>query len=511
MTVSQVKTALPSVQVRRGYKRFGSTQALDNIDYKLLPGEVHGFAGENGAGKSTLAKVISGQYFLDSGSLAISGKEYSNWSTSIAQKNGIVLIAQELSLVPQLTVAENVFLGVENHYRGILKNDLSARFRELENQFGLGVVGSRVVKSLSIAEKQKVEILRALARNAQIIIMDEPTSSLTADETEKLHSIIKSLKSEGRSIIYVSHYLESLLEVCDQITVMRDGRIVRTCNAKSETKTSIVASMLGREMSQTFPKRTHSSIRQIAPKIDIQNISTNTGIKDVSMSIYPGEIVGLAGLVGSGRTEIARAIFGLDEITSGNICIDGVPYINPSAAKSVAMGLALIPEDRRAQGLVMVHSAKKNISLPHLVSLVKRGLINKILEKRQVIGLIEEVAVNPKSPSLPVSNFSGGNQQKILFAKWLFGDPSLIILDEPTRGVDIGAKISIYKTIVALARRGAAVLLISSEHAEVLQLSHRVYLMSRGSITAEIDPVIETEQSLLFKLFGLKEGGKFVE
>jgi simple sugar transport system ATP-binding protein/ribose transport system ATP-binding protein len=226
----------------------------------------------------------------------------------------------------------------------------------------------------------------------------------------------------------------------------------------------------------------------------------------VSLKIFPGEIVGLAGLVGSGRTEIARAIFGLDSITSGKIFIDGQPYENASPAKSVDRGLAFIPEDRRAQGLVMTNNAKRNISLPHLASISKRKVIKKNLELRKVKGLIEEVSVSPRDPNLPVTNFSGGNQQKILFAKWLFGNPSLIILDEPTRGVDIGAKIAIYRTIVELARRGTAILMISSEHAEVLELSNRVYLVSHGSITATVDPINETEQDLLYKLFGLKTG-----
>jgi simple sugar transport system ATP-binding protein/ribose transport system ATP-binding protein len=502
----QVDNTPFAVQIRSGHKRFGSTQALDNVNFALLSGEVHGFAGENGAGKSTLAKVISGQYFLDSGILSIEGKTFSNWDTSTAQKNGIVLIAQELSLVPEMSVAENVFLGIENHYLGILKNDLPIRFQQLEKKFGLGIKGSTLVKDLSIAERQKVEILRALARSAKTIIMDEPTSSLTVNETQKLHSIIQLLKKERRTIIYVSHFLESLLDICDRITVMRDGQIIRTCDTKFETKTSIVKSMLGREMAQTFPERFKLSNRPALPKLEVQSISTSKGIKNVSLKIFPGEIVGLAGLVGSGRTEIARAIFGLDSITSGKIFIDGQPYENASPAKSVDRGLAFIPEDRRAQGLVMTNNAKRNISLPHLASISKRKVIKKNLELRKVKGLIEEVSVSPRDLNLPVTNFSGGNQQKILFAKWLFGNPSLIILDEPTRGVDIGAKIAIYRTIVELARRGAAILMISSEHAEVLELSNRVYLVSHGSITATVDPINETEQDLLYKLFGLKTG-----
>ena len=240
MVTNTTEVAPYSVSVKSASKRFGSTQALENVDFELFSGEVHGFAGENGAGKSTLAKIISGQYYLDSGSLAVNGKIVSKWDTATAQKKGIVLIAQELSLVPEMTVAENVYLGIENHRYGMLKNNLDSRFKKLEEKFELGLKGSVKIKTLSIAERQKVEILRALARNAEIIIMDEPTSSLTADEAQKLHSIIGTLRKEGKSIIYVSHFLDSLLDVCDRITIMRDGKVIRTCNSKMETKTSIV-------------------------------------------------------------------------------------------------------------------------------------------------------------------------------------------------------------------------------------------------------------------------------
>ena len=508
MVTNTTEVAPYSVSVKSASKRFGSTQALENVDFELFSGEVHGFAGENGAGKSTLAKIISGQYYLDSGSLAVNGKIVSKWDTATAQKKGIVLIAQELSLVPEMTVAENVYLGIENHRYGMLKNNLDSRFKKLEEKFELGLKGSVKIKTLSIAERQKVEILRALARNAEIIIMDEPTSSLTADEAQKLHSIIGTLRKEGKSIIYVSHFLDSLLDVCDRITIMRDGKVIRTCNSKMETKTSIVESMLGRATSQTFPNRKDYVNNKLVPKIEVKNMSTVSGVKNVSLKVFPGEIVGLAGLVGSGRTEIARAIFGVDSITEGKIFLDDNLYENRSPFNSVKRGIALIPEDRRTQGLVMAHTVKKNISLPHLFRISLRKIINRSFEEQKVKSLVREVNVSPPNAELLVTNFSGGNQQKILFAKWLFDTPSFIILDEPTRGVDIGAKIAIYKIIVELARRGTSILLISSEHAEVLQLSNRVYLVSNGMITSELDPTKATEQDILFKLFGLKTESK---
>lgn len=502
--MTTANSASTFLRVEHVSKRFGATQALNQVSLELHEGEVHGFAGENGAGKSTLAKIISGLYQQDSGEIYVDGERVIKWDTARAQRRGVVLIAQELSLVPEMSVVQNVFLGIENNRFGILKNDLQERYRQLEESFGFGLEPQTRLGSLSIAERQKVEIMRALARDARIIIMDEPTSSLTADEVDKLHAVIKRLKSQGRTIVYVTHFLESLLEICDRVTVMRDGQIVKTSDASDETKISIVESMLGRSLSHTFPKRSAGVDDTVMPKLELRNVSTQSGVRNVSLTVRPGEIVGLAGLVGSGRTEIARAIFGVDSIVAGEILIDGKPYDHRSPRQSVEQGIALIPEDRRAQGLVMVRSVKENISLPHLRSISVGTVLRKRNETTRAKELVTDVSVNPPRIAATVSDFSGGNQQKVLFAKWLMGDPSLIILDEPTRGVDIGAKVTIYEIIAELARRGAAILLISSEHSEVLELSNRVHLVRNGTIVGELDPTVSNVDDLLFRLFGLE-------
>jgi ABC-type branched-subunit amino acid transport system ATPase component len=434
----------------------------------------------------------------------VDGDRVTKWDTARAQHRGVVLIAQELSLVPEMSVAQNVFLGIESNRLGVLSDDLQERYQLLEESIGFGLDPQKRLGSLSIAERQKVEIMRALARDARIIIMDEPTSSLTADEVDKLHTIIQKLKSQGRTIIYVTHFLESLLEICDRVTVMRDGQIVKTSDASNETKVSIVEYMLGRSLSHTFPERSAGVEASVTPKLELRNVSTQTGVRNVSLTVRPGEIVGLAGLVGSGRTEIARAIFGVDPVIEGEIFIDGKPYDHRSPRQSVEQGIALIPEDRRAQGLVMVRSVRENISLPHLQSISVGKVLRRRVETKRAKELVNNVSITPPRIAANVSDFSGGNQQKVLFAKWLMGNPSLIILDEPTRGVDIGAKVTIYEIIAELARRGAAILLISSEHTEVLELSHRVHLVRNGTIAGELDPRVSSVDDLLFKLFGLE-------
>jgi len=484
-------------------KRFGATQALDNVSLDLRAGEVHGFAGENGAGKSTLGKIIAGLYTQDQGTIRLDGHELTRWDASKAQRHGVVLIAQELSLVPELSVADNVFLGVEHHRLGVLKTNTKKRFEELNDASGFGLRADARVASLRIADQQKVEIMRALARDARLIIMDEPTSSLTVDEVEKLHTVIRSLRTQGRTVVYVTHFLEALLGTTDRITVMRDGRRVRTADTGDETKQSIVEAMLGRSINRTFPPLPPRPARDLAPLIEVRNISGDRGVKNVSFEIRPGEIVGLAGLVGSGRSEIARLIFGADPLSAGKIVVSGKAINKPGPRSSTRRGIVMIPEDRRSEGLVLVRSVRENISLPHLNRVAKQGVLSRGRETSRVTELVRRLSVSPPRISAPVADFSGGNQQKVLFAKWLMGEPDVIILDEPTRGVDIGAKVNIYEIIAKLAEEGAAILLISSEHEEVLALSHRVFLVRDGGIIKEIDPTVSSVDDVLFGLFDI--------
>jgi simple sugar transport system ATP-binding protein/ribose transport system ATP-binding protein len=485
-------------------KRFGATQALDDVSLKLFPGEVHAFAGENGAGKSTLGKIISGLYSADSGQLLINGLRVQKWDTARAQKSGVVLIAQELSLVPKLTVAENVFLGVETNTKGILKRDMRERYDALEALTDFGLNPNRQVDQLRLADRQKVEILRALARDAKVIIMDEPTSSLTSDEVDKLHGVIRRLSEQGRSIIYVTHFLEALLDTADRVTVLRDGRLIKTSNTLDETKQSLVESMLGRSISSAFPPRSHLVKTDAESRLELKSVSSDNGTSNVSLTIRPGEIVGLAGLVGSGRSEIAKVIFGVDQMTSGKIIFDGIELKKITPTKSISRGIVMIPEDRRKEGLVIGRSVKENVSLPHLKLVTLKNIINKVKEINTVKELIKIVQVNPPRIYSLVSDFSGGNQQKVLLAKWMMGNPSVVIFDEPTRGVDIGAKVTIYETIVKLAESGVSVLMISSEHEEVMALSNRVYLVRDGGIIGEIDPATKSVDDVLLALFDLK-------
>jgi ABC-type sugar transport system ATPase subunit len=346
-----------------------------------------------------------------------------------------------------------------------------------------------------------VEIMRALARDARVIVMDEPTSALTADEAAKLHRLIAWLRGEGRTIIYVTHFLDAVLEKCDRVTVMRDGRVVRTANTADETKGSLVEGMLGHALDTTFPDRLPAPPASIPPLLRLKDVHSGDLVRGATLEVRPGEIVGLAGLVGSGRSEIARVVFGAEPVDAGELVIGDERVTRTSPRRSVRQSVALIPEDRRQQGLVLVRSVGENITLPHLHRFSKAGVISRKREREVAAELVERLNVQPPRLKNDVAGFSGGNQQKVLFAKWLLGDPRVIVLDEPTRGVDIGNKHRIYELIVELARSGAAVLLISSELEEVVELSHRVYLVRDGRVVDEVDPKRSTVDDVLFRLF----------
>lgn len=491
----------PLVQLRGVSKRFGGTQALTSVDVDFLAGEVHALVGENGAGKSTLGKIVAGLYSLDEGELLVEGQRVGRWDPIRAQRAGVVMIAQELSLVPQLTVEQNVFLGIEASTFGVLSPGSSRRFQVLQDSVGFELNPKARVSTLRIAEQQKVEIMRSLARDAKVIVMDEPTSSLTSHETAQLHELIKKLREQGRSVIYVSHFLDSVLEVSDQITILRDGVKIRTSERAAETKDSMVHGMLGRELAVTFPPRVAAVSQTIEPLLSIRNVSTSTGVSDVSLDVRPGEIVGLLGLVGSGRSEIARAIAGSDSISSGSVKFRGKTHTRWTIKDAIFAGLVMVPEDRHAQGLVLQRNIRENVSLSFLSKFAHVGVINRKKEEKQVTSLVGNLEMRPLDIDLSVGSFSGGNQQKALLAKWLIGDPSFIILDEPTRGVDIGAKAVIYKLIADIASRGISVLLISSEHEEVLALATRAYIVADGTIAGEIDPTTITVEELLERLF----------
>lgn len=484
-------------------KRFGSTVVLDRVDLDFRQGEVHALIGENGAGKSTLGKIIGGYYGADAGDIEIFGERVDGWSPRRALQRGIAMIHQEIQLVPELTAAQNVFLGAERNLGGVLWGSEVARYRDLERRCGFGVDPDAVVGALSIAERQKVEILRAIARGARVIIMDEPASSLTADEVARLHEVVARLKSNGTTIIYVTHFLDHALSQADRVTVMRDGAVVHTANIADETKQSLVEAMLGESVDLAFPALPARPSTDVEPLLAVEGLSTDTGLTNISLTVRPGEIVGLIGLIGSGRTELARAIFGADPLTAGAIRLCGKLYARPTPNRSVERGLVLVPEDRRKQGLVLTQRTRPNMTLPHL----KRGFPVRFLaerfERRRAKELIAHFEIRPDAVDGAVVDYSGGNQQKVLMSKWIFVRPRVIILDEPSRGVDIGARRRIHEFIVEAAQEGAAILLISSELEEVIGLSHRSYLMREGRILGEIDSQTVSSADVLFRLFNV--------
>ncbi|WP_329378078.1 sugar ABC transporter ATP-binding protein [Streptomyces sp. NBC_01716] len=510
-------TAQPVVELTGITKRFGGTVALDAIDLAVHAGSVHALVGENGAGKSTLGKIVSGVYTPDSGHVRVDGQPVGRWDTVRAQRRGLVMIAQELSLVRDLTVSQNVFLGVEQSRFGLLRHDQGRRFAELDEITGFGLDPDARVGDLRIADQQKVEILRALARQAKVIVMDEPTSSLTAHETRRLHEVIRQLTAQGRAVVYVSHFLDAVLEVSDTVTVLRDGRKIRTAPAADQTKSSLVEAMLGRELAVSFPPLPPAPRPEVAPLLKVEALASERGVKRASFEVRPGEIVGLLGLVGSGRTEIARALIGADRVTAGTVTLAGRALGRTTPRQSRDAGLVLVPEDRHGQGLVLQRSVTENMTLPSLSRFSRLGVIDRRAVGKQVDELVRRLELRPARPELPVQSFSGGNQQKALIAKWLVGDPKLVILDEPTRGVDVGAKLAIYELIADLAVRGIGVLLISSEHEEVLGLAHRAHLVSRGEVLDEVDPRGLAVEDVLRRLFdvadpaGTGEAGKAKE
>jgi len=493
----------PAIRLEHVSKRFGTTQAVDDVSISIDAGTIHALVGENGAGKSTLGNLIGGVHRPDEGVMRIAGRTVSGWDTRTALGAGVAMIQQELSLVPDLTVGQNVFLGLESSRIGWLRNDLAGRYRELDGRVGFGLPPGRPVHTLRIADQQKVEILRALARDARVIIMDEPTSSQTADETEKLHAIMRRLQREGRTILYITHFLDAALDQSDAVSVMRDGRLVRTAPSTRQTKSSLIEAMLGRSLNLTFPALPPRPPHSVAPVLELRDLVSGKAVQGVNLAVRPGEIVGLAGLVGSGRSEIARAIYGAEPLDGGEIVVLGSSYSRPSPRRSIDRRVYLIPEDRRRQGLVMTQWVSRNISLPHLGRLARLGLVRPSAERDLAERMVDSLDVHPRRVTMDVATLSGGNQQKVLFGKWMAGEPRIVILDEPTRGVDIGAKRQIYDLVVRLAGSGAGILLISSELEEVLGLCNRVYLIRQGRIIEEVEPQATTVEDVLYRLFGL--------
>jgi simple sugar transport system ATP-binding protein/ribose transport system ATP-binding protein len=483
-------------------------QALYDIDLAIERGSIHGLVGENGAGKSTLGRIIAGVHRPDTGELWVNERRVDYRSPRDALADGVTMIAQEPTLVPHRSVEENVFLGIEDATVGVVERRAMRRhFSRLVQDAQLTLQPNRLARSLRVADQQKVEILRALARNARLVVMDEPTSALTADESSRLFELVRRLRERGTTIIYVSHRLDEVLALVDTVTVLRDGRIVRTAPSSEETQDRLVTGMLGRSIDLAFPDKSATPID--APVVfSVRNLSRPPAVQDVSFEIRAGEILGLAGLIGSGRSEVARAIFGADRRDTGTIEVDGRRRRNRTPRDAVRAGVVMLPEDRKSQGLLMLRSIADNMTLPHLRSISVGGVVNASRERRAASELMERVDVRARGTGAKVITLSGGNQQKVLFAKWLFRPPRVFIADEPTRGVDVGAKRAIYELICSLSDEGMAVLLISSEHEEILGLAHRVLVMRAGRVVAEFDQDTMNEDAILRAAFAVESTAK---
>lgn len=491
-----------AVQMKDITKRFGGVKALTDVSLNVEKAEIHALIGENGAGKSTLMKILAGAYQKDEGQIFIGGKEAKITSPKDVINLGVSVIYQEFMLAPDLTVAENIFIDkLADSSMFINWKTLKRRAKEELIKLGFDDIDpEEKVGSLSVAYQQIVEICKCLARESKVLVFDEPTAVLTFSETQKLLSIIRNLKKNGVSIIYISHRLEELLEISDHITVLKDGKYVDTVVTSSINKEELVSLMVGREITQLFPERKAKIGKEI---LKVENLSAGNLVKDVSFSVKSGEVVGFSGLVGSGRTEAMRAIFGADKRKSGTVIYFGeeVNFKNPKEA--INKGFGLLPEDRKKQGLLLEQSIRMNTTLASMFKIKKLGVINHKKEKEYVKELLASIATKYGSVEDNVNSLSGGNQQKIALAKWLSADCKCLVFDEPTRGVDVGAKTEIYKIINELASEGVGVIVISSEMSEIIGMCDRAIVMRQGAIAGEVDKSELTENNLIKLAMGV--------
>ena len=490
-------SAVPVFELRGISKRFPGVKALDDVSFAIQPGEIHMLLGENGAGKSTLMKVLCGAYRADAGEFFHKGERAEIRSSADARKFGIAVIFQEFSLVPYLDIAQNIFLGRE--FPGRIPGTIDRRriYRETERVFariGFDIDPKTPVHKLGVAQQQMVEIAKALSQDARILVMDEPTAALSDREAERLFAMMRQLQAEGVAIVYISHRMAEVFALGDRITVLRDGRKVGSILPGEATPDELVRLMVGRNVDLI-----HSRARAATPGevvLEVKGLHAASGIEDVNLTVRAGEIVGLSGLVGSGRTEVARAIFGADRITLGEIRVFGrIKTGGPDEA--ARLGIALIPEDRKAQGLALIRSVGDNLVLASLGKLFPNRLFRPGRARRAAEALIERLRIATPSPNQMTGALSGGNQQKIVIGKWLAAQARLYIFDEPTRGIDVGAKSEIFALIERLAGQGAAVLMISSEQAEIVHVCDRAYVMREGRIVGELARAELTEENIV--------------
>lgn len=486
--------------IKDACKSFPGVRALDKVSIEVKRGTVHGIVGENGAGKSTLMKILSGVYQKDSGTITFDGQNIEHTTPHESMQRGLAIIYQELNLVNTMSVGENIFLGRFKEMKGM--RGTHAKARELLDSIGCRVSTYKRVSDLSVSTKQMVEIAKALSFKSKLIIMDEPSSSLTGEEICKLVEIIHQLKAQGISVIYISHKLDEIFQFCDIVSVMRDGHVIDTKPVAEFTRNELITKMVGRTIEHEYPERPQCVGETL---MEVRSINTQK-LHDISFTLRKGEILGLVGLVGAGRTEIVRALFGADKVKGHQVLINGKPVSirNPKDAK--AAGFGFIPEDRKLQGLILPFSVESNISMASIQNFSKFGFIRKSLEKGIGARQVKTLAIKTPSTKVAVGNLSGGNQQKCIVGRWLEISPSIFIMDEPTKGIDVGAKYEIYTLMKDIAERGGAIIFISSELPEVLNMSNRVLTIFEGRITGEFNPQTTSVDEIMSSALGIVGG-----
>lgn len=484
------------VSMKNISKSFPGVKALDHVNFELRSGEVMALLGENGAGKSTLMKILSGVYTRDEGSMEIFGREYGNLTPKQAQAAGVAIIHQELNMCRHLTVTENMFLARE--IKGVVSLDnakMEAEAKRILDDLKIDIDPRQTVGELPVSKQQMVEIAKALSVNARILIMDEPTSALTAKEIDDLFRIIRKLKAEGKGIVYISHRLEELQHIVDRVTIMRDGQYICNGNFADMSMDQIIANMVGREIREQFPRVECKKGKKI---FEVKNLNAGKMVRNINFSAYEGEIVGFAGLMGAGRTETTRAIFGVDEKESGEIYVDGKQVIIRGPMDAIRNGLVLAPEDRKKDGLCTKLSIRQNLALPNLDLICNRfGVINSRKEDALCEKAVSDLLIKTPSVEVDSGNLSGGNQQKVVVGKWLARNSRVVIFDEPTRGIDVGAKVEIYNLMNELKKQGIAVIFVSSEMPEVMGIADRIIIMCDGRITGEVMARETTQNEIL--------------
>ncbi|HKP08025.1 MAG TPA: sugar ABC transporter ATP-binding protein [Microbacterium sp.] len=487
----------PALELRRVVKSFGPVVALRSGSLTLDRGSIHALIGENGAGKSTLVKIVAGLYRRDAGEFLLDGESVDFTSTAQSKAAGIAVIYQEPTLFPDLSVTENIFMGRQptNRFGRIDRKAMRAEALEIFQRLGVALDPDRVTEGLSIADQQIIEIAKAISLDARVLIMDEPTAALSGVEVERLFAVARSLRDEGRALLFISHRFDEVFALCDTVTVMRDGSYIDTTPIAETTVDELVRQMVGRDVTELFPKLP-SEVGEVL--LEVRGLTRKGVFRDISFDLRAGEIVGLAGLVGAGRSEVARAVFGVDPYESGSVRVQGsvLPKGNPRLA--TARGLALVPEDRRKQGLVLDDGVSRNITLAIRSKLAKWGLLWGGLENRAAQVWASRLEVKTAALDAATGTLSGGNQQKVVLGKWLATEPDVLIVDEPTRGIDVGTKAEVHRLLSQLAQQGKAILMISSELPEVLGMADRVLVMREGRLTGEFTRDEATPEAVMF-------------